>query len=87
MAWTYSDYVTFDYGATRLARFRLHMQEVSDKLTAEMTQDGLGLHSSYALNVHLGRLQKQEPDEVSKAKLADSPGTHSPFVRARPLEP
>lgn len=36
MAWTYSDYVTYDVGdATRLTRLRLHVQEVLDTVHSE----------------------------------------------------
>jgi len=81
MAWTYSDYATYDYGAARLTRFRLHVQEVSDKIGAEMS-DGGASRSTNALQSYLGILLKGQPDEVRRDKTAA--GTIQIFTRARP---
>lgn len=81
MAWTYSDYVTYDYGATRLSRFRSHIQEVSDKISAEMSAGGRS-RSTNALQSYLNSLLAREEQEVSSNKAAA--GTRTVFTRARP---
>lgn len=81
MAWTYSDYVTHDYGATRLTRFRLHVQEVADKLSAEMSAMGRS-YSTTGIQQYLDSLRKAEPEETQRCKLAG--GDHVIFTRARP---
>jgi hypothetical protein len=81
MAWVYSDYVTYSYGATRLSEFRLHIQEVSDALTAEMTSGGRS-HSTSAIQTYLQTLKDAEPDEAMRCDAAA--GTRPAFSRARP---
>jgi len=81
-AWTYSDYVTSDYGATRLSRFRLHVQEVSDALSAEMAAGGMS-RSTHALERYLASLKKTEPDEIRRSK--EAAGASVVFTRARML--
>jgi hypothetical protein len=44
MAWTYSDWVTYADGSSKLSRLRLHVQEVSDKLSsADYSTEGLSV--------------------------------------------
>lgn len=40
MAWTYSDWITQGGTTQRVARLRLHIQEVSEQLTAKMGHSG-----------------------------------------------
>lgn len=62
MAWTYSDYVTYDRSsATRLTRLRLHIQEVSDALQAgDWVQSGGVTVGQRGLTGLLERLQTEE---------------------------
>jgi hypothetical protein len=47
MAWTYSDWVTYADGSAKLARLRLHVQEVSDKLSnPDYSTEGLSVSRS-----------------------------------------
>ena len=81
--WTYSDWVTLDNSPTKLARLRLHIQEVSDRLSSgSYTVPGFTSSKSDLVTYH-DRLGKAEE------KLAASPsataGTRSRFVRGNPL--
>lgn len=69
MAWTYSDYITFT-GQDRLTRLRLHIQEVSDALTARTTTDG-ETYDPATLTSYLDGLQRKE-QQISAA-LTDRP--------------
>lgn len=80
MAWTYSDYVTYDYGSARLSQFRLHVQEVSDSIVEEMG-DGGSTISSNALQRYLDGLMTSEAAEIRKCKAAA--GTRIVFTRGR----
>jgi hypothetical protein len=82
VAWTYSDWITNDYGATRLERFRLHVQEVADKLTAEIGE-GQTEHSTHALQRYLDKLQDREAEEVRRCDNATA--SNSQFIRGRPV--
>lgn len=74
MAWNYSDYVTYSPatdGATRLSRLRSHIQEVSDKITAEMSSAG----ASYAARerrAYLDGLKREEIELEKRLGLAES---------------
>lgn len=61
--WTYSDWITQPYGATRLSRLRLHIQEVSEKVSEEMAADGQS-SSSNAVEKYLESLRKTEVEEA-----------------------
>ena len=80
MAWTYSDYVTFDAGAARLTRFRLHLAEVSDKLSPEMTETG-SAYSTREIREYLKILQAAAPKETATCKAVA--GTRSVFTRGK----
>lgn len=58
MAWTYSDWISTD-GSSRLTRLRLHIQEVSDALTASYQSDGTSYNPAH-LNSYLSSLHAQE---------------------------
>lgn len=81
MAWSYSDYVTLDYGAARLSQLRLHMQEVADKLSAEMGTSSKN-YSTNAIQSYLTSLRKAEREEMALCKAAS--GDRPAFTRARP---
>ena len=81
MVWTYSNYITYDPGATRLSRFRSHIQEVSDQLSAETAARGRS-HSTNVLQSYLDRLMAREAAETSRCNLAS--GSSVAFTRARP---
>ena len=80
MAWDYSDYVTEEYGSTRLTKFRAHIKEVSDKLTAEIGE-GPTAHSTHALQRYLDKLKADEPNEKRRCDAADA--ANSQFFRGR----
>ena len=82
MAWTYSDYVTYDYGSSRLSRFRLHLQEVMDALTAEVSANGRS-KSTETIGEYLTNLQKREDAEIAQCKRAA--GSTPAFTRGRML--
>ena len=83
-AWTYSDWITYDPGnATRISRLRLHIQEVSDKISegdfsSEQKSNSYGYLQSY-----LDKLMGQEKEEAATA--AASAGTRSGFTRGRAI--
>lgn len=58
MAWTYSDWRSQSTAAQQLARLNLHMQEVSDKIGAEVGASGYQ-RSSHALTNYLELLETQ----------------------------
>ncbi len=58
MAWTYSDYVTLD-GSARLTRIRLHIQEVSDRITENYSVANRSKQVD-PLEKYLERMQDQE---------------------------
>lgn len=82
MAWTYSDYVTHDYGATRLSRFRLHVQEVADTISAEMASVGKS-YSANARQRYLDSLRKVEATEIRRCR--EAAGSVPVFTRGRAL--
>lgn len=57
MAWTYNDYRTIDDDELRLARLALHMDEVSAKIDADVSDGEVSVNRSTLLN-YLGRLEK-----------------------------
>lgn len=75
MAWTYSDYIV-STGQARLTRLRLHIQEVSDQLTAATTSNGES-YNPQVLESYLSRLQKTERE------LASELGAGAFFVATR----
>lgn len=77
LAWTYSDWVTYDIstdGTTRLSQLRLHMQEVSDKIEKERTAGGR-TSSSHALERYLEGL-KEDEKTLAKALGVDIPNAN-----------
>ena len=68
MAWTYSDWVTYEVGvADRLTRLRLHMVEVSDAMSgvAEATGQGQGAKRHSGLAAYLESLREQEASLIA----------------------
>lgn len=65
MAWLYSDYITLSDPAAALARLNSHIQEVSDKITADVSADGKS-RSSQTLKDYLDMLLKRR-DSLSAA--------------------
>lgn len=61
MAWTYSDWRTYadSNPAAKLARLRLHIQEISDAITADVSKAGAS-RGSNPLVTTLAMLEKQE---------------------------
>lgn len=62
--WEYSDYVTLDDPSTRLARLRLHIQEVSDRVLS--VTGGLGGDVSASPTDYLKELKKEEASLMTK---------------------
>lgn len=58
MAWIYSDYIS-STGSARLTRLRLHIQEVSDQLTAATTSNGES-YNPQVLESYLAKLETKE---------------------------
>ena len=84
MAWTYSDWVTLDnVGNARLARLRLHIQEVSDRITEELSSSGRSI-SSASLTQYLKDLKSEENQFGSNGPRANG---RSRVLRADFKEP
>ena len=69
LAWTYSDYITYDPGSARLTRLRLHIQEVTDaiKNPQRLTISGKDL-TKYDLRKYLEGLKAEEKQSSSSTK-------------------
>jgi hypothetical protein len=80
LTWTYSDYVTLAYGAARLARFRLHVQEVSDAVQKSRSGYGRSV-SSGDVQQYLSTLLAAQRDEERKCDAAA--GSRTMFTRGR----
>lgn len=82
--WTYSDWITYDRAdPVRVQRLRLHVQEVSDKLsTIQSYTTGSGYSVTHRdLSSYLANLQKQELEETKLA--AAVAGTRVGWSRAK----
>lgn len=62
--WTYSDYITYTDATAMYARRALHIQEVSDKLTAELASDSYS-KSTQVLERYLANLKKEHAGDTS----------------------
>ena len=74
MAWTYSDYITLDRGAARTTRFRLHIQEVSDKIDKEKSGFGRSFSSTSVQEYLETLLDKQAEEERLNQTGSDRSG-------------
>lgn len=76
MAWTYSDWRSYadSSPAAKLARLRLHIEEVSDQITADVSK-GASSRSVSPLNQYLAMLEKREDRLV--ALVAQKNGTRA----------
>lgn len=82
MAWTYSDYVTYDEGPTRLERLRLHVKEVADALqTGSYSIPGMSMSRGELVN-YMSTIQREEKELANSPKVA--PTTRSRFIRGFP---
>lgn len=64
--WTYSDWITYDVGnATRLSRLRLHIQEVSDKISRGNFAQGNVSHDYSSFIPYLESLKVAEQNEAA----------------------
>lgn len=89
MAWTYSDWVTYDAGTAKLTRLRLHIQEVSDYLQKNQEGNvGGQVYRRFDLEKY------RESLETKEGKMADELGVSLPsvtnrarFTRLNALEP
>jgi hypothetical protein len=84
--WAYSDWITLEAGsASRLERLRLHIREVSDKIsTGSYSVEGKS-HDFDAVQRYLDRLLTAEKEEMSGGSTAAA--TETVFVRAVPIRP
>lgn len=57
-AWTYSDWITLTTAAAQLTRINLHIQEVSDKIQADVAAHGYS-RQSHPLNDYLKGLMAE----------------------------
>ena len=73
MAWTYSDWVTYPDSnpSAKLARLRLHIQEVTNSIGPDVTKGSSSRSSGSPLG-YLDKLEKQEKDLM--ARVAQSSG-------------
>jgi len=55
MAWTYNDWLSQGSDAAQLTRLRLHIEEVSSEMSAEISSDGHSRNLG-SLENYLGRL-------------------------------
>lgn len=81
-AWTYSDWITLGSGTSaRLSQLRLHIKEVSDKIsTANFSTEGKS-HDQDLLQQYLKDLMAAEAKEAQAAGL--SAGTRSTWTRGK----
>jgi uncharacterized protein YraI len=80
--WDYSDYVTYDHGtASRLSRLRLHIKEVSDKISTGDYATDQKSHSQGYLANYLKQLKDEEKAEA--ITVGASSGDQAPFTRGR----
>lgn len=83
-AWTYSDWITLSPGSeARLTRLRLHIQEVSDRISTGNYSNPKGSHDKDALQRELESLRKAEKAETLAS--ASTTGRGSSFTRARTI--
>lgn len=59
--WSYADYITYEDAAARLARLRLHIQEVSQKVGASTAAAGTSVDRTTNLQ-YLQVLKSEEKD-------------------------
>lgn len=86
MAWTYSDYITYDDGADRLTQLRLHIQEVVDRLEDWQSQNLASMSGSrYQLQGYLERLLSAENSLASALGVDALAASIVPFVKVRPI--
>lgn len=85
-AWAYSDWITKpEASSARVDRLRLHIQEVSDKISAgNYTTEGKAHDYGY-LQTYLDKLLATEKTEAAAAGAATDAQTT--FVRAVPTRP
>lgn len=82
MAFTYSDWDQQATAAARLARLRLYIQELSDRLTAEIAADG----KSKATAVFERRIAALESKRDELEQRAGRSGSRVSRVRLLPAE-
>ncbi|MEM8757515.1 MAG: hypothetical protein AAGF47_07015 [Planctomycetota bacterium] len=78
MAWTYSDWVTIKSRADRLARLRLHVQEISEKIDIDYEADGFKRLAS-PVRLYYDRMMK----EVERLERVGGRGRRVPQVIGR----
>lgn len=82
-AWTYSNWITLAAGSTaRLERLRLHIQEVSDRISQGNFSSEGKAHAYDYLQSYLSDLHKREKEE-SVASAATT-GERATFTRGVP---
>ncbi len=82
--WTYSDWITLDSGsAARLSRLRLHIKEVSDKISSGNFSTEKKSHDFAYLQQYLADLHRQEKQET--ASSAPAAGQSVTFTRGIPF--
>lgn len=82
-AWTYSDWITYEVGnSTRLSRLRLHIQEVSDRISNGNFQTEGTAHSYDFLQDYLESLSEKEVEEA--ALVNAGLGNRCSFTRGVP---
>lgn len=84
-AWTYSDWVTYATGnATRLSRLRLHIQEVSDRISGGSFATEGKSHDYGFLQDYLNDLLKKETSEAATGDSVATTPTRVSFTRGVP---
>lgn len=82
--WTYSDWITYESGtATRLTRLRLHIKEVSDRISTGNYSNQKGSHDKDALEKYLELLHRDERSESAAAGATN--GSRAYFTRGRAI--
>ncbi len=89
MAWTYSDYLTMEPGASRLTQLRLHVKEVADRisqLSSYETRAGYQVQKDLAsTQKYLDSLKKDLAAE--EALVGAASGTRVGFSRGYAAPP
>jgi hypothetical protein len=84
-AWTYSDWITYaSDSATRLSRLRLHIQEVSDRISSGSYASEGKSHDYGFLQDYLAELMKKEKSEATIADTIATTPKRSSFTRGVP---
>jgi hypothetical protein len=84
-SWTYSDWITYATGdSLRLSRLRLHIQEVSDRISAGNYATEGKSHDFGSIASYLADLQRKEITEATVGDAVATSPKRCSFTRGVP---